>query len=774
MFDLPKLHTSILVRQSLTAFLCLNLASLASGPAFAQDPFGASSSDPFATNAKDDSSMTPPTVAVVPAGASAVAEDPDPLVRMLRTTPPKTATDFAESLEWMARIGRWDEVGRYLDILQKSGWNREQLGELSSAGGANLWFRLRDSGKALSESQQKFVRELSAIPAQLARDPNWIDAWIDRLASPNAGDRREAQMRLHRAHRAGIERLCARLLNGDQRVSGARLIEAILQFDDDGLEALRAACVAKDSAARARVLLALSQTSTTEFSVELSSAVESTLLSVEERQAISDSLLKKYSQLPTSSTVRDFMLSRFKRQLDDYQLMRSHPARVPVTVWRTTVDGQRVSVVEASPADRSLELLAQVAAHRIAYSVRTHDDLVDCATVLLQHSYQAQPGVETGAPVGGLLGWLPEEANGSDFWKQVLDRSETWQMHGAAIRASQAIGRELSNSLPGSAAFDFMASCLRDSRPVIRYCAVEAIARANPQTAYNGSAIALETAIEMSRMKTGPMVLVVGLTSDLRQAADQQLVAVGAQSISVNSTQAALLVLDQPNPIEMIMVVDRVANHSVRALVERLRHSRRGKSLPVAVLTDQLESYELTELSRVPGVVLSVLSEDKEHMPRVIAELDRRLDVRPLSASERSVFIETANSLLSKIGTDRKQYGFYPLARWDKELRSAVDSLPTNSWIAIVGALGTADSQEQLMAVASDSSAAEATRAQSAAAFSESVKQFGLLIANESQMKAYDLYNIQGPRDAVTVSALGQVLDAIESKTSRAQAAPTP
>jgi hypothetical protein len=40
--------------------------------------------------------------------------------------------------------------------------------------------------------------------------------------------------------------------------------------------------------------------------------------------------------------------------------------------------------------------------------------------------------------------------------------------------------------------------------------------------------------------------------------------------------------------------------------------------------------------------------------------------------------------------------------------------------------------------------------------------------------KAYDLYNTQGPHDPVTVTALGQVLDAIETRTGTAEAANQP
>lgn len=738
----------------------------------AQDPFGAG--DPFGGTADSAAAVDQPPVAAPAAAAGLPAEETDPLVRMLRASPPQTPQRFAEALEWMARIGRWDEVGRYLDLISSAGWNREQLAELSSAGGPSLWYRLREGGKNLSDAQRKFVVDIAALPAQLAREPQWLDSWIDRLAAQTPAERREAQMQLERASRPAIERLCARLLSGDQRVAGRELANSLLDFHVDGIEALRAACVVKDSAAQTRVLLALAQSSASQFGVELGSAVESASLPADSRQAISQALLKKYNKLPTHQAVHEFMLGRFERQLADYQMARTHRARVPVTVWRLDSAGTGVKAAEATVADHALELLAQIAAHRVTYNYRTHNDEIDCATVLLQHAYQSRPGVATDNLLGSLMASLPQDAGTSDFWKQVLDRSDEWQMHGAAVRAAQAIGSTLATSTPGSASFTFIAECLRDSRPALRYVAVDAIARAQLKAPYDGSASALEAAIEMSRLGQGPMVLVVGLTGDLRMAAEQQLAALGSPAISVNSTAAALQILDQPYPIEMIMVVDRVPHNSVRALVERLRHSRRGGSLPVAVLTDELEPFEVTELSRMPGVVMSVLSTQPDHMPRIIGELERNLDIRPLSAEERASFATTASAFLATIAADRQTYGFYPLVRWEKELASAIDALPRDAWLAILGGLGTPDSQQQLMMVAADLSELESTRVQAAAAFERSVRETGLVLGRNAILQAYELYNTQGPNDPVTVKALGPVLDAIETKTGKGETVPVP
>ena len=743
--------------RSVATLLLLSGPVLAQPPAGGSDPFATGGSDPFGAPADAPAAgMDAPAAAAPAAGAANAAaneEDVNPLVRMLRTNPPKTPAEYAETLEWMSRIGRWDEVTRYLSLLQKSNWNQNQLAELSIAGGSDLWFKLRDTTTELNDAQREFVRMVAGLPAKLSRDPQWLDSWILRLAAKTPGERREAVLRLMRGGRFAVERLCVHLMAGHPRVHGGLLVEALLDFQPDGVEALRAACMTHDVAARGRVFLAIAQSSASDFGVEMGSAIQDEALPDAGRQAINNALLKKHGQLPAPEAVRDFVASKFKTQLDQYQLVRTRPARVPVLVWRVGSDGRSVKAVEAPVPDHALESLAQLATHRLSCLGTTDQDLIGCATVLAQRAYQAnQPPA----------GWLAQPKDAA-FWKRVLEQSNHWQMHGAALLAVETIGQSLVASAPGDASFSVIADCLRDARPAMRYAAVDAIAKAKLTSAYNGSAAALETAIEMGRLVQGPTVLVIGLTSDLRLAAKQQLMAIGAEAIDVTSTAEALRVLNEPYPIEYIMVVDRLPRNSILTSVDRLRHSKRGGSLPVAILTDDMDALERSELGKMPGVVFTVLSELPEQMPRTIAELERRLDTRPLTGAQRQGYAETANQLLATISSDRQQYGFYELARWEKEISEVASHFPSATRLTLLGGMGTVASQQELMALVADPVIDAETRTQAADAFQRSVAHNGMLLNRAGILQAYEAYNRHGPTDPVTVTALGKVLDTIEN-----------
>ncbi len=209
--------------RSLATALLLSSSLMAQPPE--GDPFGgAPAGDPFQAGGAAAGDAMDADVAAGAAGnqpAAQVSEDDsNPLVRLLRTNPPKTPAEFAETLQWMVRIGRWDEISRYITILQKANWNQNQLAELSMAGGADLWFKLRDAGTELTDAQREFIRSVAALPAKMSRDPQWLDGWIARLASKSPADRREAQLRIMRGGRAAVERLCLHLMSGHPRVPG--------------------------------------------------------------------------------------------------------------------------------------------------------------------------------------------------------------------------------------------------------------------------------------------------------------------------------------------------------------------------------------------------------------------------------------------------------------------------------------------------------------------------------------------------------------------------
>jgi CheY-like chemotaxis protein len=764
------------------------LALLASSgvPLRAQDPFGESPAgdNPFgsavpAAGADAASPFggfgVPPaqpdkTATAGPSDTSRPSEkDNDPIIRLLRENPPQTPAEMAEGLMWVVRMKRWDEVHRLLDLIATKQWALPQLVELADAGGESLWFRLSVDEAALSEDQHKLLDSIVAAKGTLARDPAWLDSWIAKLSHPQPGERRLAQLRLQAGGAAAITRLLERLQSSDAStdatLDAGMLAGTIAEFGQDGSDALRAACLVTDPQRAGRAYLGIAEIPGQEFSIEIAAGLASSVLTPEYRQALEESVSRRFSKVPTPVAIEQFLSERFARKLDEYQQSREVPAAaVEELIWRPAADGKSVAAFKGSREERQLEGLARVAAHRMNLTRATTDDLVDCAAVVLQRAYRVQPVLQPSEKSQEYLAKFDQlVAADASYWIRVFDRASELQMHGGALGAIQQLSRTAAGHylIP----LDFLTRLLGDSRPMVRYLALQQIAAIDPKQAFGGAEKALEVALEMARLGSGPQALVIGRSADLRQAAQQQLEQqVGARVTTADSARSALLALDGGQPIEMVLVVDRVSDQSIFELLQRLRTAERSRALPIAVMTDELYQHERRLIGELPGVVASQLSRSPQHMHSVIAKLMERLDTEPFSTEQRNHFAEAAGEFLARIAKDRDQYAFYPLSDWRSELESIGRGLPIASRLALLSALGSPTSQIQLVTLASSSSLSAAERMEAAQGFTASVHRFGMNLGREEVQHIYDVYNALGPNDPATAKSLGAVLDAIEAR----------
>jgi len=739
----------------------------------AQDPFGGA--DPFGgtspVGAADDAFGAQPAAkpATPTAGAALPVEDSDPIVRLLRDKTPSSPTAMADGLTWTIRLKRWDEVGRLLDRIQALNWSLEQKAAVARRMGSAMVLRMRSAESTLTDAQKGIAAQLFQAPAQLTRDPAWIDQAIDKLASDVPAERRAAQLRLHDAGSAGIARLVNRLLAGDSKVPAMQLASATSSFGDDGKEALRTACLVRDAVASNRVLSALADLSGGEFATELGAAIVSRTLPAAAQQKLSSKLANKFSVLPSAQAIESHLRMRFSSALKTYQQQRAIESELTDHVWRPAANGTSIERVEVSVSDKALETAARLAAYRMQLQTATADGLVDSAAILMQRTYKVRPQLFAGELPNYMLADIAPEVRGDiGFWQHVFARCEEWQLHGAAIRSLQLMAEGISTG-EFDASISFLTKLLKDPTPAIRYTALEIIAKLDPKANYYGNEWAMETAVEMTRLQAGPHALVIGLQSELRQAARQQINLQTSSDVSVvNSGVAALKALDEPEPFELIFIVDRVSDTTISQLIQRIRNSERGRSLPIAVLTEELYSYERDLISETPGVITSVLSRNAEQMERVISLMETSLDTTPLSATDRASFVSSANRFLARIATDREHYAFYPLHSWHSAIVHNSSQVSETTRLALLSGLGSAESQWKLAGLTTVAGIGEKDRVEAARAFARSVKKFGMNLHRENVVHAYEMYNEFGPKDPVATKAMGLVLDVIEAQAGKA------
>ncbi|MCA9129398.1 MAG: hypothetical protein KDB22_20070 [Planctomycetales bacterium] len=761
---------------SLTRILSVVLVVLIGPQVPAQNPFDSPFGEPTSpTNSDpasgvfggrgDEGTATPP--------ATAVQDEPDadPMVRLLRARQPSTAEELVSAIKWMSRIDRYDEVGRWLDVLKQKNFSEDQLDQLSRLGGSALWMRLRAHASDMTEEQAQLVKEILMVPARLARDPNQIDQWIDQLVEKDVGKRHLTQLRLQDAGNNALKRLADRLLQGDERVSQVVLAETAVMFGDSGIDALRAGLFVLDPASAGRAVSALSQVSGNNFSLELAASLQSTTLTADTKQHLVEQLQLRFGRLPNEEQVQQHLANSLQSSLLLYQQSRTSSSGIMNVLWRPAAGGMTVEYIEAPAHICRLERLAQLAALDLQQPDSNTQRSDRNLAILLQRDFQATSGASASGAVQPFTPALSTSTATADSVFDTLQRAfykaGEMQMHGGAVAALERIAAE-TRLQPSRAPLEFLGGLLTDPRQPIRYAALETIATIQPKEPFAAAETALNIALEMTRLTVGPNALVIGMHADRRQIAQHQIeMQTSGEVSSVHSARAAFIALQQLEPIELIVLVDRVADLSIYQLIQRLRNGRASHSLPIVVLTEELYAYERELIERTPGVIQSILSNNAEQMPRVLNAAFALLDSPPLSVAQRSKYSLTASQFLAEVANDRQRFAFYPIGDLRGQLINAKGSFSTAKRIQLLSGLGSMASQRALVDIAASGAFGESDRLAAAQAFGKSVRSFGMALSESDIASSYERYNQLGPTDPTAVKALGLILDVTEAQAGK-------
>lgn len=732
------------------------------------DPFGSAggamdTADAFAPADSVDA-MAPSTTAN--AASKSGYLDTDPLIRRVRDNPPQTAAEMAQAITWMSQLRSWETVGSLIDRVAALNWSLEGKAQLARKISPDVWSLLLRSTNSFTETQVKNLMAIYGAPAAYARDPRVIDSLIDRLDSSSPVERQLAQLRLQDGQRAALQRLLDRLIEGNNKVPEQILAETALQFGRDGVDALRAACNLQDTTRSSRVALSLAELSRSEFSNELAAALYSNRYAGDIKQSLAEKIQARYARIPSQAAAADFLARSVQSAYDDYQAKRVLPKSPSSTIWLPDASGKIVSR-EVSQEMAALERLTQLSCMSSQLEIVSPKLETQSAVMQLQRAYQLNPALLDAEFSSQLIQPLSvERVSEAAFWVDIFRQASDRQMHGAAMRCLQALNTHVQSGKM-LAPLDFLGELLSDGRPVIRYLALEIINSADPHADYAASERALAVALEMTQLSQGPQVLIVGGNNELCMAAQQMVeLHTGSKAVAATSARGAFQQLVQQNPIELIMVVDRVHDMSLYEMLQRLRNSG---SLPIAVMVDRLHQAERDLILKGSGFQVSNLSRDPDDMKRALDELTQMLDIRPLTSDDRVRFSVLARNFLTKIAADRNTYFFYPLAQWHEQFVSVAPLLGPQSQSHVLSGLASRESQYRLSQLAAANSLAEQERLDAARAFAASVRQFGLQLGDQEIKNCYALYNQLGPNDPAVAKAMGYVLDIIEAQSGTRQ-----
>jgi hypothetical protein len=226
---------------------------------------------------------------------------------------------------------------------------------------------------------------------------------------------------------------------------------------------------------------------------------------------------------------------------------------------------------------------------------------------------------------------------------------------------------------------------------------------------------------------------------------------------------------------EMIFLDAGIDQPPVDFLLQQLRHDGRTADLPVGVLA------RADLLDRARHAVRNDARADAFSRPHAEEDVRWQVDrLLALAGQDRLPFAERqrqAARALELLAEVNRRPGAGGVADSSGAEKAALTALQTpglvSPAVALLGDLGTAEGQRELVEVASRSTEPLAVRQAAVEAFLHSTERYGILLTTDQIRRQYDRYNQSAALDAATQQVLGRILDILETP-ARAKAAPQP
>jgi hypothetical protein len=312
-----------------------------------------------------------------------------------------------------------------------------------------------------------------------------------------------------------------------------------------------------------------------------------------------------------------------------------------------------------------------------------------------------------------------------------------------------------------------LAAVLDNPDRELRYAALAAVMQLHPQQKFPGSS-ALPRALWYFAAGAGEPAIVVAAPV-LSRASDWagQLRARGFEATPAATGRGALAAaLDRvAAPRLAAIVLDSDIDHPpLREVVFQLRQSPRTARVPIVVATSTEHYASAQRLAAVDPLVLVAPRPQGE---AALAELlDRAVALAAQPLADKGHRTAQAKQSLQWIAKLLAENAPYDELRRDAELANHALFVPelVEPAIAVLGAVGSANSQATLADFASARTLPVEVRRAAVAALTASFKRYGIQLTSQQMLAQYDRYNSSESADADTQHVLSSILDALEKK----------
>jgi CheY-like chemotaxis protein len=303
----------------------------------------------------------------------------------------------------------------------------------------------------------------------------------------------------------------------------------------------------------------------------------------------------------------------------------------------------------------------------------------------------------------------------------------------------------------------------------LRFAAIDAIMKLKPSKPFAGSSRVVDGLGFFATSFGVPRVLVAHPNS----AEAQQMAGLAAElgyesDIATNGRQAFDLATKSADH-EFALIHSAIDRPAVDELLAQLRRDRRTRLLPVGVVAPLFDVERVKRFADNSSRAVSFLQpQNIDEMKLFSGAVLARTGRWRVTPAERQTQAIAALDWLAAIS--RRPQRVFDISRLEPTVTRALfarDLAPRA--IEVLGHLGTASGQRNLLEVANVPTHPLATRKAAVAALFTSIHEHGIMLTGDEIMQQYDLYNDNAGRDVDTHAIASAILDALEQKNPAAE-----
>jgi hypothetical protein len=692
-------------------------------------------------------------------------EREDAAVTAVLKSNPTTPAAMTRAAKILADLQRPDLARQFLQKVLGAKLNRKQLATLEEEFGSALFTELGAREDLAPEGRQLAEAVLAAVSAEL-RDPNRLEQLVKLLSDPSAESRSQALAGLLKAGSASVGPLVKALDNTARASEHANVRVCLVRLGSDAQWPLAAVLDAADAKLKIEAIGVLAEIKGRESILALLEPFASAANSPEVRAAAREALLKRVGQLP-SDRVAANMLAAEARQLSSRRQPPDYAVESPVEVWSwDSAAGSPVSKMVA-PDEAARRRAAGFA--RKAYSIATDDPdirLLYLTSILEQTAYENGRDKPLDTGPGTPAAEVAEQ--GVHGVEALLRYAVNSHRPAAAAAAAEILGRigsaqELLHRGPEPTA---LVAAVRHPDRRLRIAAAEAVLDLQPAEPFAGSNYVTEAMAYFAGTGGQRRALVADPSRQEAERVGGYMTAAGYE-VDTATTGRELVRLAVSSPdYEFAMVTASLEEPTPKLLLQQLRRDPRTARLPVGILARSGQYVRAQQAARSDPLAEAFHRQHSEDA--VVSDIERlmRLLGRDFVAhTERQSQAEAALDGLVKLSADGNQ-GVFSIQLVQPAMLAVlyVPQLGIKA-AAVLGNLGTPQSQQALVEVASRPTLTLGLRRAAARAFGRSVESHGILLTRQEVLRQYDRYNASATLDVDTQLVLGFILDAIEAPT---------